>query len=194
MKEIYEKIWKLALPYQDKRNDEGHARIVTSYAQELLKSVKANPDIVIPAAMLHDTGWSQMPEKDRFLIFDPNKTPEQESKVRLKHEEEGSRIAQMLLSALNYVQLLTEQIKGIIKGHDTRKEAISLEDEIVRDADKLWRYSKIGFWADIKRMKEITPQQLCDKLEKNIEKEGFFFTEPAKNIAREELKQRREEF
>ena len=32
----------------------------------------------------------------------------------------------------------------IIDGHDTRDHALSLEDSLVKDADKLWRYTRFG--------------------------------------------------
>ena len=58
--EVHKKIWELAFPYQDKRNDEGHAECVVSYAQKLLLAEKADSNVVIPAAILHDIGWSQL--------------------------------------------------------------------------------------------------------------------------------------
>jgi len=36
------------------------------------------------------------------------------------------------------------QVVAIIDGHDTRPEARSLEDMLVRDADKLWRFTPAG--------------------------------------------------
>ena len=32
----------------------------------------------------------------------------------------------------------------IIDGHDTRKHALSLEDALMKDADKLWRFTEHG--------------------------------------------------
>ena len=60
MKEIFEKIWETALPYQDQRNDDGHARVTLKYAKELVKLEDGNEDIVIPAIILHDVGYSQI--------------------------------------------------------------------------------------------------------------------------------------
>jgi hypothetical protein len=53
MKEIFEKIWETALPYQDQRNDDGHARTTLKYAKKLVKLEDGNEDIVIPAIILH---------------------------------------------------------------------------------------------------------------------------------------------
>ena len=35
-------------------------------------------------------------------------------------------------------------ILGIIDGHDSRREATSIEDAIVKDADKVWRLTPRG--------------------------------------------------
>jgi hypothetical protein len=36
---------------------------------------------------------------------------------------------------------------AIIDGHDTRKHALSLEDGLMKDADKLWRFTAHGVAA-----------------------------------------------
>ena len=64
MEEIFQKIWDLAEEYQDKRDDEGHAKTVLEYAIKLLEILPANEKIVIPAAILHDIGWSQLSKVD----------------------------------------------------------------------------------------------------------------------------------
>ncbi|MEN9389290.1 MAG: hypothetical protein RLY61_374 [Candidatus Parcubacteria bacterium] len=57
----YADIWQEAYKYQDTRNDRGHAFIVTLYAQDICTYEIANPVVVIPAAILHDIGWSKIP-------------------------------------------------------------------------------------------------------------------------------------
>ena len=63
----------------------------------------------------------------------------------------------------------------------------------MRDADKLWRFSKVGFWLDVKRHK-TTPQKLCAFQEPAIEAQNFFYSESAKRIAKEEIEKRKAEF
>ena len=65
--------------------------------------------------------------------------------------------------------------------------AISLNDKIVKDADKLWRYSKEGFDIDIERFAE-TFQEGISRLTSSLNK--WFLTNSAKEIAREEIKNR----
>lgn len=190
-REVYKKIWELAFPYQDKREDRGHAEITLSFAQQLLGQEKANPDIVIPAIILHDIGWSQMLRDE--IVYKFNITPEEDRKRRLKHQEEGVKLGRKILSQVGYNKDLSEHIIKIVSGHDTETGSFSVEDSVARDADKLWRFSKTGFWTAIRNLK-IPPQREYAKLERQIDEEGFLFTEPARKIARKELKQRNKEF
>jgi len=192
MEEKHKLIWKMALLFQDYREDKGHAEITLNFAQKLLKSEKADPDIVIPAIILHDVGWSQLSETD-YLLLRPGADPKEERKVRIKHQKEGVKVAKIILTAARYDKNLADLLLEIISQHDTRKKSISKEDAVTRDADKLWQYSKIGFRADLRR-KEICPRGQYEYLKKSINQKEFLFTESAKVIARKELEQRRKEF
>lgn len=189
-KEVYQKIWEAALPYQDKRDDVGHGEIVTKFAIKLCELEEMNDNIVIPAAILHDIGWSQLPEKERFHIFDSDITKEQLREIQIKHEQEGVKLAEKILSKIGYPSGFIKTILEIISQHDTRSGFFSKEDGTMRDADKLWRFSKIGFDADIRR-RGVTFNEWHNYLEKNIDEQGFFFSESAKLLAREELKDRK---
>lgn len=193
MKKIYQKIWQRALKYQDKRDDKGHAQIALKFAQELLKKEKADENIVIPAIILHDIDWSQLPLKERFLIYKPGVTDEEEHYARSKHQEESCLLAKIILEDVDYDQDLAKQILKIIAQHDTGQKKLFQEDALVKDADKLWRFSKKGFWADVRRHK-ISPLKRYEHLESSINKEGFLFTPLARKLAEEELAQRRKEF
>jgi HD superfamily phosphodiesterase len=120
MKEIFEKIWKLALPYQDKRDDKGHAQITTNYALQLLKTEMGNDEIVVPAIILHDIGWSQLDKKQRMIIFDHNATRDQKLNARYKHQDASVKFAKEILNQLNYSDDLINEITEIISQHDTR--------------------------------------------------------------------------
>ena len=56
-----------------------------------------------------------------------------------------------------------------------------------KDADKLWRYSKEGFYIDIERFDE-TFKEGISRLRSNINK--WFLTNYAKELAIEELENR----
>ena len=53
-------IWDMAIPFQDQRDDPGQGEMVTYFAIQLLNYMEGRREIVVPAAMLHDTGWYAM--------------------------------------------------------------------------------------------------------------------------------------
>ncbi|WP_147822498.1 HD domain-containing protein [Salidesulfovibrio onnuriiensis] len=193
MTDTYDRIWEAALPYQDKRDDAGHAYVTYTYAQELLQLAPGTPEVVLPAIIMHDTGWSKLSREERFVIFQPGTTPEDELAVRYRHQDEGVKIAHAILEDLRYDAKWTSEILEIISEHDTRDHFISLDEGLVRDADKLWRFSEIGFRADIERF-EFDPGFLHDKIEAQIDKPGFFYSDAARELARRELAARREQY
>jgi len=193
MKQKFKKIWDKALIYQDKRDDKGHAEIVTEYAIKLCEIENLNDEIVVPAAILHDIGWSQLSYDERFLIFNPNKTDEMERVVRIKHQEEGVILAEKILNEVNYSKQLIEMILEIISEHDTRKGFLSKEDGAMRDADKLWRFTRIGFDADL-RTRKCSFQFYYDRLNNFLNSNDFLFFSSSKDIAKQELAKRKEDF
>ncbi|OGI28469.1 MAG: hypothetical protein A2184_04045 [Candidatus Moranbacteria bacterium RIFOXYA1_FULL_44_7] len=171
----------------------GHAEIVTKFATKLCKLEKEADDIVVPAAILHDIGWSQLSEEEKFIIFNSNATKEEMLHVRIRHQKEGVKLAKEILEKLEYPLDQIKKILEIISQHDTRKGFFSKEDGVMRDADKLWRFSKIGLEADIRR-REMKFHEYYNRMEKRIEEENFFYSESAKSLAREELVERQREY
>ena len=174
-------IFKSALPFLETRDNTTHTFIVYQYAQALLRQQKGSPGIVLPACILHDVGWSTIPEKDQLRAFGP--VVEDKSLCR-KHEIDGMAIAKKILFALKYEQNLIQKILNIIDGHDTIQQARSPEDAIVKDADKLWRFSKVGFRIDSQRFK-IKPSSYLEYLQTAVE--NCFLTEQGKKIATADL-------
>ena len=76
----------------------------------------------------------------------------------------------------------------IVDGHDSRAEALSLEDAIVKDADKLWRFTESGVRAAHAWIGR-TPAEFMDYVETRID--DWFFTDAAKALAFESLAQAR---
>lgn len=193
MQAVFDLIWQHALDYQDARDDHGHGETVTEYAKKLLElNSDAKPHIVIPAAMLHDIGWSQLEDSEKFLQFDPNRTKEQEHEVRIKHQTEGTKLAKEILEKVEYPEEHVQHILEIVSQHDTREGFISKEDGLMRDADKLWRFSKLGVKKDLERFGfsfEENKKRLMDW----VNEPNFFYSEAAEKIALEELKKREQE-
>ena len=133
------KIWLCARPYLDVRNNDEHTAHAYWLARTLLDlHPAADPDIVLPAILMHDVGWKSVPDDERMLAITPGvKRPD----IIRKHEIEGAAIARRELAGSG---LPIEAIAAIIDGHDSRPEAISLEDSLVKDADKLWRFTPHG--------------------------------------------------
>jgi len=199
VKKIFKKIWELALPYQDKRDDKGHAKMVTDFAFELLKTESADEDVLVPAAILHDIGWSQLSKEERFYIFKKKITKEVEMKnkvkvnVRAKHQIEGVKLTKRILKQVGYNKDKITKIIKIIKQHDTGKSIISREDKLLKDADKLWTYSKLGIKADIRRF-GLTAKECYNMAVKRVDMPNYFNTESAKKLARIELEKREKDF
>jgi HD superfamily phosphodiesterase len=187
MKIIHKKIWRIAKPYLDTRQNHIHTAVAFQLAYRLLAQEGGEEDIVVPAVLLHDVGWSQVPEKLQLEAFGPKAT---NPKLSRRHEIEGVKIAGKVLESVNYDQKQTARILEIIGGHDSRQSAISLNDMIVKDADKLWRYTNSGFYIDIERFGE-SPDEGLNRLRKNLS--TWFFTGAAKEKASAEIKKRERE-
>ncbi len=135
-------IWLCAKPWLDVRSNDEHTLISYRLAQALLRSHPgADGRIVLPAVLLHDVGWKMFPAEKLADAVGPNaKYPE----LQREHEIEGARIARDILDALTVPGIDSHRVIEIIDGHDTRKHALSLEDALMKDADKLWRFTDHG--------------------------------------------------
>jgi HD superfamily phosphodiesterase len=180
MKEIYKIIYELAKPFLNTRKNDIHIEISVSYAYKLLEKEAGDSDVVIPAVLLHDLGWWQLSEELQRRAFGPQFDKE----LSRVHEVEGVRMAKEILEKVNYEINRMEEILLIIDGHDSRLEAISQNDRIVKDADKLFRFSPRGFEIDSERF-GIEPNKYRKWLSDSVEE--WFFTPTAKLFAREAL-------
>jgi len=180
-------IWRQALAFQDKRQDLGHAATVTLWAIKLLETENADRGIVVPAAILHDIGWCQISEEERMATVRRALSKDEELRVRLKHQEKGVRMALAILQKVDYDPKFITDIVEIISQHDTRVGFISEEDSVMRDADKLWRYTREGIEVDA-RLRGVSVDVCLQELTAKIER--YFNTKTAANIARKELKMR----
>jgi DNA-binding transcriptional LysR family regulator len=180
-------IYQLAQPYLSTRHNDVHTAISMRFASELLKTEGGRESIVIPAIILHDVGWKEVPEDLQLKAFGPNATSPE---INRTHEKEGVRIAGEILAKVHYDKDKITEILEIIDGHDSRKEAVSLNDRIVKDADKLWRFSGKGFHVDIERFGE-SHAQVLNRLRKQWP--GSFFTQTARKLAGKELMKRERE-
>jgi hypothetical protein len=134
-------LWNAARPWLDVRSNDVHTLIAWRLAGTLLTlRPGAEEAVVLPAIILHDTGWKRMPQEKLALAVGPNaQFPELQRDHELAGVEIGADILIRLALGLDDTAIL-----AIIDGHDTTKAARSAEDAIVKDADKLWRFTPHG--------------------------------------------------
>ena len=187
IKPTYQKIFEKAKPFLRTRKNLIHTRIALRYALKLLEQERGDAKVVIPAVILHDVGWKAIPEKLHLTAFGPNPSNPKLARV---HELEGAKTAQMILNDLHYPAKKVNEICRIIRGHDSRKRAISPSDRIVKDADKLWRYSRRGVKVETERF-NVPRSIYLSFLEKIINE--WFLTPTARGLAKKEILSRRYE-
>ena len=172
-------IWELAAPLLQVRDNDAHTLYAFGLARALLDAhPEADAAVVLPAIMLHDIGWSQVPPAEVLQAIAPGGgRPD----LVLLHEKEGARLAAGILADAGYDPAKVPAILAIIDGHDSRREALSIDDAIVKDADKTWRLSPHGIdtvmdWFGLERGLAL---RLCSQ-----RVHGHLFTEEAQAMAR----------
>lgn len=172
-------VWELVAPLLRVRDNDAHTLYAVGLARALLDAhPEADAAVVLPAIMLHDIGWSQVPPAEVLLAIAPGGgRPD----LVLLHEKEGARLAAGILANSGYDTAKVPAILEIIDGHDSRREALSIEDAIVKDADKTWRLSPHGIdtvmdWFGLDRGHAL---RLCSQ-----RVHGYLFTAEAKAMAR----------
>lgn len=172
-------IWQRAAVHLHVRNNDTHTLYAYGIARALLAvTPDADEEVVLAAILLHDTGWSTVAEHQILEAIAPGGG--RPDLIR-KHEIEGARIAGGILSDLGFTADTIERVVTIIDGHDSRLTALSTEDAVVKDADKLWRVTPHGIatvcgWFDLTRDESlrITAARVQDGL----------FTDAARTMGR----------
>jgi HD domain len=169
-----EALWKAAAPYLRARKNDVHIPLSYGFAETLLSEHAADPDVVLPAILLHDCGWAVVEHQVERVG-----PAMHHSDMRRAHEIEGARIARELVASEH-----VEEIATIIDGHDSRREALSLNDALVKDADKLWRYTTAGVAVGCDWF-AMTPAEYADHVEGELD--DVLFTQTAARMARDEM-------
>ncbi len=171
-------VWRLAAPHLKVRDNDVHTLYAYGLARYLLSRYsEADPQIVLPAILLHDTGWSQVPPDDVLAAIAPDR-PRPE--LVLLHEREGAVLAEKALRELGYEDARITEIITIIDGHDSRREALSLNDALVKDADRLWRLTPHGI-DSVMNWFGLTREQAHRLIASRVH--GHLYTERGRDLA-----------
>lgn len=179
----YDDVWRACEPYMRARKNDIHIPLSFDWAQRLLVEYPdADRDIVSLAILLHDIGWYSIDMED--IIEKGFSGPDMlQSDVRYLHESEGVRLSRPVLENAGWSEDVILAVCEIIDGHDTRATAHHLNDRLVRDADKLWRFSVTGVAVACDWFKS-TPHVYVDLLE---QQKGALETEVGRRWAAQEL-------
>jgi hypothetical protein len=175
-------VWSLITDETRARSNAVHLPISFAFAGRLCDAhPEADRDVVRVSVMLHDTGWARI---DEGRIIEGFRGDWRHSAVRFEHERHSCDIARDVLHRLGYSLEFIERVTDIIDGHDTRELARSLEDSLVRDADRLWRFTVAGI-ALASGWFGRTPAEYCARLRTEIVPE--LLTEAGLEMALAEL-------
>ncbi len=179
-------VWKAAEPFMRTRMNDVHLPMTLLYAELILDTIPEADELVTRvAAMLHDVGWSRVDESkileegfrsDNFLTSD----------IRVQHEIFGCDIAREILPGCGFDDEFITRVTDIIDGHDTRPVSYSIEDSIVRDADRLWRFHPTGLGFSAEWFGQ-TPQWVLGDLTGRVM--GEMITPAGRAMAEAELSQ-----
>jgi len=140
------KLIKIIEPLYNKgrAGDWGHILRMVKLCKYLLEHEKADEDIVLPAAYLHDLGWTIIDFSD-FNKATPRVKADSSSFTQ--HMEQGAVIAGKILSEFPYNNNKIKEIQSIIKVHDLPDMVFKMNNisaTLVVEADRLDRYGKAG--------------------------------------------------
>lgn len=159
-------IWARVVPETRARSNDIHLPISLAYAERLCAvHPEADALLVRVTILLHDTGWGRVDEER--ILSEGFSGDWRKADIRYEHERQGCLIAEEVLPQLGYDEAFVARVTAIIDGHDTRPEPRSLEDSLVRDADRLWRFDHTGI-ALAHNWFKMTPSAYMDRLETEI--------------------------
>lgn len=180
-------LWGAVVTETRTRGNDIHLPISLAYAERLCTAYpQANAELVRVATLLHDTGWAHV---DESRIISEGFTGDwRKAAIRFEHEREGCAVARRVLPGLGYDADFIEAVCLIIDGHDTRQVAYSLEDALMRDADRLWRFDQAGI-ALASTWFRTDPASYTDRLIREIVPE--LITQAAVDMATADLERSR---
>ena len=158
-----------------------HVETVTRAMSELLEKEDGDSSVLIPAALLHDVGWSEVSEDLQLAA-----SKEDKARAGKQHIEKAPPIIKRILSELGYNSQTINKIVGIVLAHKYTKPE-SKDEQLLIDADTLSDTYKGPFYSDIASY-NTTPQDAL-----RFRSQNTFYTETAKRIFEKEINARKTE-
>lgn len=180
----YQKIWELAVPYLKKglmKDFVLHTEQVVKSMEILVSKEGGDPDILVPAAILHDVGFSKVSKELQTNAELPKKREAQRQHLLFAKD-----IIEEILIKVGYKKKDIATIVRIVevhKFHNPRR----LDKQLLIDADNLSDVWKESFDADVISYK-CTPADLYEFRTRNK-----YYTKTANQIATTEMAKRLEE-
>ncbi|KIS27454.1 hydrolase [Arthrobacter sp. SPG23] len=176
-------LWQAVVHETRTRGNDIHLPISLAFAERLCRAYpEADAELVRVATLLHDTGWAHVDESR--IISEGFAGDWRKAAIRYEHEKQGCDVARRVLPGLGYSMEFIERVCMIIDGHDTRPVAKSLEDALMRDADRLWRFDQAGI-ALASSWFNMDPATYTDRLAEEIVPE--LITQAAHDMASADL-------
>jgi hypothetical protein len=182
LKPEFQKIWNEALPYLKgglRKDFVLHTKGVVRAMGLLLESEEGDPHVLMPAAILHDTGWSRVPAN-----LQKTRNQAESQKGMQLHLTLSIPIIERILKKECFDESRIQTIINIVLAHKFTKPE-DMNQELLIDADTIADVFKDQFYSDCAAY-NIIPEQLYE-----IRKKNRFFTDTAREIFRRKLSKRK---
>ena len=158
-----------------------HTKMVVRAMEEIQAGEGGDLDILMPAAILHDVGWSEVP-KDLQLSKDKNKQYE----ALLQHIEKGPPLIRKILKDLHYDKEKIDKVIDIVSAHKFT-DPEDKDKQLLIDADTLSDTYKESFYSDVEAYGSTPSENL------KFRSKNKFYTNTARKIFEKHLSARRRE-
>jgi HD superfamily phosphodiesterase len=194
--EKYQVVWEMCkeVLQSGRTLDLVHARVSLDFALRLIDELNGDPEIVIPATILHDIGNTVLEGDDiEKKTIDPGTESAKKvysTSIKKMHLIEGRKLAEDVLNKAGYPKEFIGPIVEIVGDHETimglpPDDREDINKLIVSEADKLYRFSSHGMCA-MCRVHNIPEEEMLELALRNMD--VWLVTDVAKKIALEELR------
>ncbi len=194
-------------PLLSARTTDVHTAVCLQYLDEFVKKSEStgqtvNRKVLALSLILHDSGWSQMSQKEIAASLGATGLALNDTAMgpKEKHAVLGEKIAQQILEQKKEELDLSGQeiiiICQAIRYHDMPEQVagmgnqIPIEMQLHVDLDHIWSFTHLNFWQDTLR-KGIEPKLYLENLRNDLE--NYFVTNIGKSKAKELLSFREKE-